>query len=92
MYSTLPGIKTVLRLLHPFMPFISEEIWQLLKERNSGESIMVQAWPRSTSLDGEITNKFEMDKEAITGIRAIRKEKDIANKEQLELCIMPGEK
>jgi valyl-tRNA synthetase len=82
----------VLRLLHPFMPFISEEIWQLLKERQSGESIMVQAWPKSTSLDGEITNKFEMVKEAITGIRAIRKEKDIANKEQLELCIMPGEK
>jgi valyl-tRNA synthetase len=82
----------VLRLLHPFMPFISEEIWQLLKERQSGESIMVQAWPKSTSLDGEITNKFEMVKEAITGIRAIRKEKDIANKEQLALCIMPGEK
>jgi len=82
----------VLRLLHPFMPFISEEIWQLLKERKAGESIMVQAWPKSLALDGEVTERFEMLKEAITGIRAIRKEKDIANKEKVSLCIVPGEK
>ena len=82
----------VLRLLHPFMPFISEEIWQLLKERKAGESIMVQKWPKSTALDGEITEKFEMLKEAVTGIRSIRKEKDIANKEKVSLYIVPGEK
>lgn len=82
----------VLRLLHPFMPFISEEIWQLLKERKHGESIMIQAWPKSIALNGEFTDRFEMLKEAITGIRAIRKEKDIANKEQVSLCIVPGEK
>jgi valyl-tRNA synthetase len=82
----------VLRLLHPFMPFISEEIWQLLKDRQLGDSIMVQTWPKSIALDGEVTERFEMLKEAITGIRAIRKEKDIANKEKVSLCIVPGEK
>ena len=82
----------VLRLLHPFMPFISEEIWQLLRERQAGESIMIQTWPKSIALDGEITDRFEMLKEAITGIRAIRKEKDIANKEKVSLSIVPGEK
>ena len=82
----------VLRLLHPFMPFISEEIWQLLNEREAGASIMVQSWPKAVTLDGEISDKFEMLKEVITGIRAIRKEKDIANKEKLSLFIIPGEK
>jgi len=82
----------VLRLLHPFMPFISEEIWQLLKERKPGQSIMVQSWPASVAPDAEVTEKFEMLKEAIAGIRAIRKEKEIANKEPLSLCIIPGEK
>ena len=82
----------VLRLLHPFMPFISEEIWQLLKERASGQSIMVQSWPASVAPDAEVTEKFEMLKEAITGIRSIRKEKEIANKEPLSLYIVPGEK
>jgi valyl-tRNA synthetase len=82
----------VLRLLHPFMPFISEEIWQLLKERESGQSIMVQPWPVSAAPNTAVTEKFEMLKEAITGIRAIRKEKEIANKEPLSLYIIPGEK
>jgi len=82
----------VLRLLHPFMPFISEEIWQLLKERKHGDSIMISAWPKPVPDMGETCEKFELVKEAITGIRAIRKEKDIANKEPLRLFIVPGEK
>lgn len=82
----------VLRLLHPFMPFISEEIWQLLKEREPGQSIMVQSWPVSAEIDGQVTEKFEMLKEVISGIRSIRKEKEIANKEPLSLYIIPGEK
>jgi valyl-tRNA synthetase len=64
----------------------------LLKERNPGESIMISAWPKPTANQGDIRDKFELVKEAITGIRAIRKEKEIANKEQLRLFIVPGEK
>jgi valyl-tRNA synthetase len=82
----------VLRLLHPFMPFISEEIWQLLKERNHGDSIMISAWPKPVANQDKICAKFELIKEAITGIRAIRKEKEIANKEPLRLLIVLGEK
>lgn len=82
----------VLRLLHPFMPFISEEIWQLLRERREGESIMISAWPKPFNRKDDICEKFELVKEAITGIRAIRKEKEIANKEQLTLSVVPGEK
>ena len=82
----------VLRLLHPFMPFISEEVWHLLKERNHGDSIMISAWPKPGATYTEICEKFELIKEAITGIRAIRKEKEIANKERLRLFIVPGEK
>jgi valyl-tRNA synthetase len=82
----------VLRLLHPFMPFISEEIWQLLRERNPGDSIMISQWPKPIANQYEICEKFELIKEAITGIRSIRKEKEIANKEQLRLFIVPGEK
>jgi valyl-tRNA synthetase len=82
----------VLRLLHPFMPFISEEIWQLLKEREIGDSIMIAPWPKPTGYTSDICEKFELVKEAITGLRSVRKEKDIANKEQLRLFILPGEK
>jgi valyl-tRNA synthetase len=82
----------VLRLLHPFMPFISEEIWQLLKERKQGDSIMIASWPEPFAGQIEICSKFELIKEAVTNIRAIRKEKEIANKEQLRLFIVPGEK
>ena len=82
----------VLRLLHPFMPFISEEIWHLLKEREHGDSIMISAWPKANTYHSEICGKFELIKEATTGIRAIRKEKEIANKEMLRLFIVPGEK
>jgi valyl-tRNA synthetase len=82
----------VLRLLHPFMPFISEEIWQLLKERKEGDSIMISAWPEPGNYNSVVCEKFELIKEAVTGIRAIRKEKDIAGKEELRLYIVPGEK
>ena len=82
----------VLRLLHPFMPFISEEIWQYLEERKTGESIMIAEWPKAAILNEELCSRFELVKEAISGTRAIRKEKDIANKELLKLIVLPGEK
>ncbi len=90
--ETIRLFDQVLRLLHPFMPFISEEIWQLLKERQDGDSIMIQPWPGASESDSKITEEFEVLKEAVTGIRAIRKEKDIPAREQVSLCIVPGEK
>jgi valyl-tRNA synthetase len=82
----------VLRFLHPFMPFVSEEIWQLLKERQAGDSIMVSAWPKSTGYDEDMIARFEDVKEVIAGIRTIRTKNNIANKDQLELAVLPGDK
>ncbi len=82
----------VLRFLHPFMPFVSEEIWQLLKERKQGESIMISAWPKSTGYDEDMISRFEDVKEAIAGMRTIRTKNNIPNKDQIELAVIPGDK
>ncbi len=82
----------LLRLMHPFMPFITEEIWQLLKVRQMGESIMISQLPPLEKYDAGMLAAFENVKEAISGIRNIRKEKNIPNKESLELKIQQGDK
>jgi valyl-tRNA synthetase len=82
----------IVRLLHPFMPFISEEIWQLLKDRKQGESIMMAEWPRVSSAQSDLTERFEMLKEAIAGIRTVRKDQNMANKDEVEVYIVAGEK
>ncbi len=82
----------LLRLLHPFMPFITEEIWQYMKERKEGESIMVERIPEAKKFDKKLLAAFEDVKEAISGIRKIRLEKNIPNKEELELFIQIGNK
>ena len=82
----------VLRFLHPFMPFVSEEVWQLLKERQKGDSIMIGSWPKSTGYDETLIAQFEDVKEAIAGLRTIRTKNNIPQKDQLELAIMVGDK
>ena len=82
----------VLRFLHPFMPFVSEEVWQLLKERKQGDSITISSWPKSTGYDETLIAQFEDVKEAIAGLRTIRTKNNIPNKDQLELAIIGGDK
>jgi len=82
----------MLRLMHPFMPFITEEIWQLLEERKEGESIMITQLPTEVNYDAALLATFEDVKEAVSGIRKIRKEKNIPNKETFELSIQSGDK
>jgi len=82
----------MLRLLHPFMPFISEEIWQLLSERAEGESIMMAPWPTVSEADASLVEQFVNVEDAITGLRNVRKEKNIANKDTLHVAVLPGEK
>ncbi len=82
----------MLRLMHPFTPFITEEIWQLLTERKTGESIMISQIPAVEKYDTELLAKFEDVKEAISGIRKIRTDKNIAQKEILELKVQQGDK
>ncbi|MCX6222510.1 MAG: valine--tRNA ligase [Bacteroidia bacterium] len=85
-------LEELLKLLHPFMPFISEEIWQLIGDRKTGESIMTASWPKALAKNEELTEKFELAKEVISGIRTIRKDKNIPTREEIELFIIPGEK
>jgi valyl-tRNA synthetase len=82
----------MLRLMHPFMPFITEEIWQMLTERKAGESIMICQMPKAEKYDTELIASFENVKEAISGIRKIRTDKNIAQKETLELKVQQGDK
>jgi len=82
----------VLRLMHPFMPFITEEIWQLLEERKEGESIMISQLPKAGEYDKELLVTFEDVKEAVSGIRKIRKDKNIAFKDTIELSAQKSDK
>ncbi len=85
--ATLGFFDTLLRLLHPFMPFITEELWQHLAERKPGESIMYAQLPKVETTDAPVIAGFETLKEVIAGIRTIRKQKQIAQKEALQLNI-----
>lgn len=82
----------VMRLLHPFMPFISEEIWQQLAPRKQGESIMVSLLPQAGEIDEALLEKMDDAKEIISGIRNVRNEAGLAMKEQLELQVNQGTK
>jgi valyl-tRNA synthetase len=82
----------MLRLMHPFTPFITEEIWQMLTERKSGECIMISQIPKVEKYDSELLAAFENVKEVISGIRKIRTDKNIAQKETLELKVQQGDK
>ena len=85
--KTLDYFDTLLRLLHPFMPFITEELWQHLRERAEGESIMYARLPEAVEYDDAILARFEHLKEVVAGIRTVRKQKQIPQKEPVKLFI-----
>lgn len=77
-----------LKILHPFMPFLTEELWHLLDERQSQEAIIVSSYPKLTSFNAPLITDFEVVKEVVSGVRAIRKEKNISFKEAIELAVI----
>lgn len=85
--STISFLDALLKLLHPFMPFITEEIWHLLEKRKDGESIMLQPMPSAQKYDKKVLGYFETLKEAVASIRNLRKEKNIAPKVELRLLV-----
>lgn len=85
--ATLGFFDVLLKTLHPFMPFITEELWQALMERKAGESIMVTLQPDLQTADDELITRFEKVKEIIAGVRTIRLQKNIPIKETLSLEI-----
>lgn len=81
-----------LKLLHPFMPFLSEEIWQHIAARSPEQALIIAQWPKMNEVDKELIEGFDFASEVISGIRTIRKEKNIPMKEALELSILNQEK
>lgn len=89
--ATIEFLDDLMRLLHPFMPFITEEIWHHLKDRKPGESLMVCPMPQPKAFNETLIAQFEKVKEAITFIRNTRKDKNISFREELELKVLNGD-
>ncbi len=90
--------KTVIRLLednlkilHPFMPFLTEEIWQFIGERSVEDALIVSKYPKTKEFSKQLIEDFELVKDAVSGIRTIRKEKNIAFKDAIELSVINNE-
>lgn len=80
-----------MKLLHPFMPFVTEEIWQQISSRTPQEALIIANYPKEKPFDEGILDEFEFIKEVISGIRTIRKEKNIPFKEEISLSVIDNE-
>ncbi|RSK42042.1 valine--tRNA ligase [Mangrovimonas spongiae] len=80
-----------LRILHPFMPFLTEEIWQFISERTPEEALIVAQWPKSKSINESLISEFEIAQDVVSGIRTIRKEKNIAFKDAIAFSVINNE-
>ena len=83
--ATIEFLEDLLKLLHPFMPFLTEEVWHAIKERT--DDIIVADWPQTNTINNQVLTDFEVAAEVISGIRNIRKQKNIANKEVLDFSV-----
>ncbi len=84
---TIQFFDKLLRIIHPFMPFITEEIWQLITKRNDGESIMISSIPGTGKYNRDFLSRFDSIKETVSSVRAIRKDRNIPYKEAVSLVI-----
>jgi valyl-tRNA synthetase len=80
-----------LRLMHPFTPFITEEIWQTIANRRVKEALCINTWPEGGAVDEELLSDFVLVQEVISGIRTVRKDKQIAFKNLIELKTINNE-
>jgi valyl-tRNA synthetase len=85
--ATVSFFEKLMKIIHPFMPFITEEIWQDIIERNDGDSIMVSRMPEAKKFNKALITGFESVKDTISALRTLRKEKNIPNKEKINLLI-----
>lgn len=86
--ATLGYFDSLLRMLHPFMPFISEELWQHLAERRDGESIMYASMPVADEIVPAILADMETVKEVVNGVRGVRASRNIPNRDRLTLNVI----
>ena len=80
-----------LKILHPFMPFLTEEIWQSIKERRPEDALIIASYPQQGSYDLNLMSDFDFATEVISGLRTVRKERNIAFKDPIEVFIMSNE-
>ena len=85
-------LEANLKLLHPFMPFLTEEIWQHIAERTPEQALIIAVYPKMTSFDSSLIANFDFTKEVIAGVRTIRKDKNIAMKDAVDLKVVNNEK
>lgn len=85
--QTIVFFEKLLCLLQPFTPFVAEELWHLLRERQEGEDIIIAKWPTVEAFDPEVLKQFVIAEEVVTNIRNIRKKNNIANKVRIELFV-----
>ena len=91
-HSTIIEIfENNLRILHPFMPFLTEEIWQYIAERKPEEALIVAQYPKLETFNEKLISDFEVVKEVVSGIRTIRKDKNISFKDSIELSVINNE-
>ena len=86
--QTITILEANLKILHPFVPFISEEIWQHISERKVEDALIVSTWPEMHSFDEEIIKEFDFASQVISGVRHIRKDKNISFKDAIELSLI----
>ena len=89
--STVGFFEDLMKVLHPFMPFISEEIWHLLGDRKEGDDLIISRIPIAEKFDNFIIDDFELAENIIVGIRNIRKEKNISQKESIDVFVKSGD-
>jgi valyl-tRNA synthetase len=80
-----------LKILHPFMPFLTEEIWHFIEERSIEDALIISKWPEKTSVDKTLISQFDFASEVISGIRNIRKQKNIAFKDAIRFSVVNNE-
>ncbi len=94
--TTYTAIITILednlKLLHPFMPFLTEEIWQHISERTPNQALIIAKWPEEKPINETLIAEFDFAAEVISGIRTIRKQKNIAFKDSIELFVLNNDK
>ncbi len=89
--ATIGFFEDNIKILHPFMPFITEDIWQYFKVRTEKEALIISDYPTNQPFDEAVLEEFEMIKEVISAIRNLRKQKNISFKESLELSLIKKE-
>ncbi|SDR96008.1 valyl-tRNA synthetase [Formosa sp. Hel1_31_208] len=89
--SVIAHLENILKILHPFMPFLTEEIWQCIAERSPDEALIIAKWPETAEINEELIAEFDFASEVISGIRNIRKQKNIAFKDAIGFSVINSE-